>query len=94
MAVVSGPLSRTLPLRRRQLAARCCLPLAPATEPGPSAPVAEVAPAVEPAPGESESVQAAESAPAELEMVQATEPLLTETFTEGDGDEAKNEDAV
>jgi hypothetical protein len=53
-----------------------------------------VAPAVEPAPGESESVQAAESAPAELEMVQATEPLLAETFTEGDGDEAKNEDAV
>ena len=43
---------------------------------------------------ESESVQAAESAPAELEIVQATEPLLAETFTEGDGDEAKNEDAV
>ena len=52
------------------------------------------APAVEPAPGESESVQAAESAPAELEIVQATEPLLAETFIEGDGDEAKNEDAV
>ena len=56
--------------------------------------MAEVAPTVEPAPGESESVQAAESAPAELEIVQATEPLLAETFIEGDGDEAKNEDAV
>ena len=56
--------------------------------------MAEVAPAVEPAPGESESVQAAESAPAEPEMVQATEPVPAETFVEGDGGEAENEGAV
>jgi hypothetical protein len=54
---------------------------APATGPIPSLPITEAAHAVE-------------QAPAESEMVQAMEPVPAETFVEGDGGEAENEDAV
>jgi hypothetical protein len=56
----------------------------------------EPAPATSPAtsPTVEEVVLPAEQVPAESEMVQAMEPVPAETFVEGDGGEAENEDAV